>query len=149
VQIESLTKFTDARGWLAELFRADELGVDPAPVMAYVSSTRPGAVRGPHEHRRQTDRFCFLGTSAFRLHLWDNRPDSPTYGLRYRHDFVAGELVSVVISPGVVHAYENIGTVDGLIVNAPDRLYAGRGRKDQVDEIRHEDNPDSKFRIES
>jgi dTDP-4-dehydrorhamnose 3,5-epimerase len=45
----------DARGWLAELFRQDEIAEELWPVMAYVSQTAPGIVRGPHEHRDQSD----------------------------------------------------------------------------------------------
>jgi dTDP-4-dehydrorhamnose 3,5-epimerase len=50
----------------------------------------------------------------------------------------------VVIPPGVVHAYKNVGDVPGLIVNMPNRLYGGAGRRGPVDETRHElrtDNP--------
>src|SRR5262249_23961925 len=45
-----LKQFADARGWLVELFRDDELPVEYHPAMAYVSLTEPGIARGPHEH---------------------------------------------------------------------------------------------------
>src|SRR3989338_5073305 len=82
VQVRLLKKHQDARGWLSEIFRVDELSADLVPVMSYVSETLPGATRGPHEHVDQTDCFCFLGPSTFRLVLWDNRPNSPTYKVR-------------------------------------------------------------------
>jgi len=44
----------------------------------------------------------------------------------------------VIIPAGVVHAYKNIGSEPGLVFNCPNRLYKGPGRKDPVDEIRHE-----------
>lgn len=59
-----------------------------------------------------------------------------------------GQYFSVVIPPGVVHAYKNIGSVDGVVMNFPDRLYAGPGRTEPVDEIRHEDDPESPFKID-
>ena len=64
----------DERGWLAEIFRQDELAPELLPAMAYISVTLPGRSRGPHAHREQTDYFCFAGPGDFRVVLWDNRP---------------------------------------------------------------------------
>jgi dTDP-4-dehydrorhamnose 3,5-epimerase len=50
----------------------------------------------------------------------------------------ASRPARVVIPPGVVHAYKNVGDVPGLIVNMPNRLYGGAGRRGPVDETRHE-----------
>src|SRR5215218_6092653 len=79
VVIRPLRKFVDERGWLAELFRHDELAEDFYPAMAYISVTEPNVLRGPHEHVAQADLFCFIGTGNFKLRMWDNREDSPTY----------------------------------------------------------------------
>src|SRR5258705_9960094 len=49
VVVRELRKFDDRRGWLTELFRHDELAAEFFPAMAYISSTRPGIARGPHE----------------------------------------------------------------------------------------------------
>ncbi len=57
-------------------------------------------------------------------------------------------MASVIIPPGVVHAYKNIGTVDGLVYNAPNKLYAGTGKKQPVDEIRYEDDDNSRFNVD-
>src|SRR5947209_11731692 len=76
---QPLTPHRDARGWLCELFRHDELPPAFHPVMAYLSMTEPGVARGPHEHVAQADYFCFLGPSNFTAYLWDNRPHSPTF----------------------------------------------------------------------
>jgi dTDP-4-dehydrorhamnose 3,5-epimerase len=148
VIIRELTQYDDKRGWLMELFRQDEIPEEYFPVMAYVSMTKPGIARGPHEHKDQTDCFCFVGPSTFRLYLWDNRKDSPSYGQSYRVEFGEKQKAMVIVPPGVVHAYKNIGDVDGLVYNAPNKLYAGREKKEPVDEIRHEDNADSKFRLD-
>ena len=146
VEITSLAYHHDARGWLAEIYRDDELSV--RPVMAYVSQTLPGVARGPHEHRDQADVFVFMGPSTFRVYLWDTRPASPTRGRHMR--FTAGAAVParVVVPAGVVHAYKNIGTQDGLVINCPDRLYAGAGRREAVDEIRWEDDPEGRFALD-
>ena len=152
VELLSPLRDGDPRGWLIELFREDvlkESGQEGArPVMAYLSMTLPGVVRGPHEHREQTDFFAFVGPSDFEVTLWDNRPDSPTYRRRERLILGAGRPATLIVPPGVVHAYRNVGGVEGWVLNFPNRLYRGEGRKDEVDEIRYEDDPESPFRLE-
>lgn len=148
VVVRDLKKYVDERGWLAELFRDDELGEEYLPAMAYTSATMPGVQRGPHEHVDQADYFCFIGPSNFKLRMWDNRPESETYGCVMT--VYAGEDAprAVLVPKGVVHTYKNVGGSVGIVVNLPNRLYAGQGRREPVDEIRHEDDPDTVFRIE-
>lgn len=148
VIIRNVKQFTDSRGWLIELFRHDELAAQDYPVMSYLSMTKAGIARGPHEHRDQSDLFAFLGPSTFRLYLWDNRPDSPTYRRACQYDLGETNPATAIVPPGVVHAYKNIGTIDGIVYNAPNRLYAGVGRKDEVDEIRHENDPHSPYKLD-
>ena len=148
VVVRPLSKFIDERGWLAELFRSDELRTEDLPVMAYISMTQPDVARGPHEHAEQTDYFCFLGPSNFKVYLWDKRPDSPSFGISQIVYAGIDNPVTMIVPPGVVHAYRNIGIDNGIVFNAPNRLYAGEGKKEPVDEIRHEDAPDSMFRLD-
>lgn len=148
VIIKELIAHGDGRGWLVEMFRNDELSNKNQPVMAYLSSTKPGVARGPHEHRKQTDLFCFLGFAAFRVYLWDNRIKSASYKKKFIFDCASNKPTLVIVPPGVVHAYKNIGSDDGLVFNAPNRLFRGQHRTQEIDEIRHEENPDSPFRIE-
>lgn len=145
VVITPLEVRADGRGWLAELFRADELEPEHRPAMAYASQTLPGQSRGPHEHRHQTDCFVFVGPGTFRLYLWDARKDSATY--RNHQKLVVGETnrVRVLVPPGVVHAYKNISDVPAMVVNWPNRLYAGPGRREEVDEMRYEAREDSPY----
>ena len=148
VVVRDLRKFVDERGWLAELFRHDELAEEFYPTMAYISSTQPGVTRGPHEHVDQADLFCFIGPSNFKLRLWDNRADSETYN--HVMTLFAGfdNPRSVLVPKGVVHAYRNVGHVPGIVINCPNRLYMGTNKREEIDEIRHEDDPETIFRIE-
>jgi dTDP-4-dehydrorhamnose 3,5-epimerase len=143
-----LRKHCDHRGWLSELYREDEVPPEYHPVMGYISETLPGVVRGPHEHYEQTDYFCFFGPSNFRLYLWDNRPQSETYGVRQEAVVGADNPTAVIVPPGVVHAYQNIGPAPGWVLNLANRLYKGPGRQEPVDEIRHETRPDSPFTLD-
>ncbi len=143
-----LKKFHDQRGWLCEQFRKDEVDEKQFPVMGYVSLTEPGVPRGPHEHVDQTDYFCFIGPSNFKMYVWDNRKDSPTY--LHCEAKVVGEdaPMAVIVPPGVVHAYRNVGKGQGLVFNYANTLYKGWGKKEPVDEIRHEDVKDSPFHLD-
>jgi dTDP-4-dehydrorhamnose 3,5-epimerase len=148
VVVRSLRKFVDERGWLAELFRHDELEGEFYPAMAYISSTEPGRLRGPHEHWEQADLFCFIGPSNFKLRMWDNREDSDTYDNVMTLFVGEDNPQSVLVPRGVVHAYRNVGSKQGIVINCPNRLYMGEGRQNEIDEIRHEDDPDTIFRID-
>ncbi|HEX8491209.1 MAG TPA: dTDP-4-dehydrorhamnose 3,5-epimerase family protein [Pyrinomonadaceae bacterium] len=148
VVVYELRKFVDERGWLAELFRHDELEEEFYPTMAYISSTLPGVTRGPHEHVHQADLFCFIGPSNFKLRMWDNRRDSETFN-HVMTLFVGEDNPRAVLVPvGIVHAYRNVGQFPGIVINCPNRLYMGQGKREPVDEIRHEDDPQTIYRID-
>lgn len=145
VHVLDLKAHTDDRGWLTELFRADEMGADQAPAMGYASETKPGVKRGPHEHANQTDHFVVIGAGVFEFCLWDDRKDSPTTGKRMKLTAGGDHPRRISVPPGVVHAYKNISSEPAVLLNFPNALYAGDGRKDPVDEIRYENVEDHPF----
>ncbi|MCX6745993.1 MAG: dTDP-4-dehydrorhamnose 3,5-epimerase family protein [Candidatus Parcubacteria bacterium] len=145
VIIKKLENFADERGWLTEVWRNDELKY--APVMSYISLTKPGVVRGPHEHKLQSDFFVFSGPGVFKLFLWDNREESQTF--KQTEILTVGENnpVAVLVPPGVVHGYKCVSTEPAYSLNLPDKLYKGEDKKEEVDEIRWEKDPKSPFKI--
>jgi dTDP-4-dehydrorhamnose 3,5-epimerase len=145
VKVTNYTKFVDERGWLAELFRKDELDSEFHPAMSYISLTLPGVLRGPHEHVDQADLFCWVGPGDFKVTLWDNRPKSPTYLNRMELCFGVNRPGSLIVPKGVVHCYRCISAEPGLVVNCPNRLFAGQGKRDPIDEVRHEDDSNNPF----
>jgi len=145
VIIKPLSKNTDERGWLAEVFRRDELDFDP--VMSYMSLTNPGIVRGPHEHVQQSDCFVFLGPGSFRLYLWDRRKDSKTNGEALEIEVGENNPSLVIVPPGVVHGYKCISDIPALSINLPDKLYKGINKAQEVDEIRWEKDENSPYKI--
>ena len=148
VVVKPLSKFLDERGWLSEMFRSDELPEWFRPEMSYISMTVPGIARGPHEHVEQSDYFCFIGPANFKVYLWDARQESPTFGAKQVLFCGVDSPASLIVPPGVVHAYKNVSSENGIVFNAPDRLYAGKGKSQGVDEIRHEDAVDSPFQLD-
>lgn len=145
VIIKKLEKFEDERGWLAEIFRGDES--EFRPIMSYISQTKPGVIRGPHEHLKQSDFFIFV-IGKFKLYLWDNRSGAENF--RQREIIEAGEHnpCSILVPPGVVHAYKCISDLPGLVINLPDKLYRGEGKIGEIDEVRWEGLADSPFIVE-
>jgi dTDP-4-dehydrorhamnose 3,5-epimerase len=140
-----LKEYKDERGSLMELFRNDQLFKINHPEMGYISQTLPGVTRGPHEHKEQSDLFCFVGPGVFALHLW--KWEDATEPVPDHEVFIVGEgkPVAVIVPPGVVHAYKNCSDYPGIVFNFPNQLYAGPGKIYPVDEIRHEGDKNSPF----
>jgi dTDP-4-dehydrorhamnose 3,5-epimerase len=139
VQIINPNQYKDSRGWLTELFRSDSLPESILPKMAYLSSTNPNTIRGPHEHHAQTDIFTFL-TGSWYVKLWDFRQSSLTF-LNVMLIPVTQFPTIIIVPPGVVHAYANINSSPSLVLNFPNQLYKGFHAQHPPDEIRHESNP--------
>ena len=148
VVIEKVPRFLDERGWLLETFRHDEVEREFHPVMGYTSLTLPGVARGPHEHVEQADLFLFVGPGNFKIWLWDNRKQSPTYLNKVACYGGGDSPLRVLVPPGVVHAYRNVSHEPALVHNYPNRLYMGHGKKAPIDEIRHEDDPRTPFQCD-
>jgi len=146
IKIKKLTEYNDERGRLSEVFRKDEDNILPA--MSYISYTKFNQIRGPHEHVKQTDFFVFTGPGDFELYLWDNRKDSKTYGDNIKLIVGENNKVSVLVLPGIVHAYKSTSKEGSFCINLPDKLYKGEGKKEKADEIRHEDDKNSPFKVE-
>lgn len=144
--IRKINKHEDGRGWLAEFFRSDE--IEYKPEMSYISVTKPGVIRGPHEHKEQSDMFVFFGQGKFELHLWDRRENSETKGEYYKEIFGEDNPTVIIVPPGVVHGYKNISNIDAMSINLPDRLYKGKNKTEEVDEIRWELDPESPYKID-
>lgn len=135
-----IERYSDERGWLTEVFRSDELPFTPE--MTYISQTLPGVMRGPHEHKEQTDFFVFLGPGSFNLYLW-KVDDQKKVVECVQHVITERQPKAVLIPPGIIHAYKCTSEYPGVVINCPNKLYAGKGKQYEVDEIRHED--DKKF----
>ncbi len=145
VIVKKIEKYPDERGWLAEIYRDDE--IEYRPTMSYISATKPGVIRGPHEHVYQSDCFVFIGPGDFELHLWDKRENSKTNGEYLKLKVGENNPVMVIVPPGVVHGYKCISDITAMNINLPNRLYKGIDKKEEIDEIRWENKENSPYRI--
>ncbi|MFH1838343.1 MAG: dTDP-4-dehydrorhamnose 3,5-epimerase family protein [Candidatus Kuenenbacteria bacterium] len=145
VIIKKINKYKDERGWLAEVFRGDEINYKP--VMTYISVTKPGVIRGPHEHIYQSDYFIFIGPGDFELSLWDRRENSSTKDKYIKIEVGENNPTAVIVPPGVVHGYKCTSKTPAYSINLPDKLYRGEGKSEEVDEIRWETNPTALYKI--
>jgi dTDP-4-dehydrorhamnose 3,5-epimerase len=89
-----------------------------------------------------------MGSTLFKLYLWDSRKGSPTFGKKMIVPLAEDEPTVAIVPPGVVHAYKNVGDKPGLVLNFPNKLFAGLGKTEKVDEIRHENDVNSPFKLE-
>jgi dTDP-4-dehydrorhamnose 3,5-epimerase len=147
VRVEALPVYKDARGSLHELFRVDEIPAGFKPLMACSSWSHAGVARGPHQHVGQDDYFTFAGPSDFRVYLWDDRPGATGASKGWFINTGEQAPARIHVPRGVVHGYKNIGHSFGLVVTVTSLLFKGEGKRDPVDEIRHELNPHSPYQI--
>ena len=143
--VKKINKYEDERGWLAEIFREDEIDFHIA--MSYISSTKPGVIRGPHEHKYQSDFFVFIGSGNFELHLWDRRKNSETFQEYIKLEVGENNPTMVIVPPGVVHGYKCVSDCNAWCVNMPNKLYKGKDKSEEIDEIRWEEDKNSPFII--
>lgn len=122
VAIERLTMHRDTRGKVFEPLGPDILGGGTLR-NAHVATMAPGAVRGCHRHRSATETIVFSG--EIKLVARDREGKSEEFVF---HD---GECVRVTVSPGIAHAFVNVGKVDTFIVCFSDRV-AGTDAQEKI-----------------
>ncbi len=115
VIIEAVRMHRDARGCLFEPVNDAELA---AQRNVHVVITLPNEVRGNHMHRTAVEITSVVGPCQIRL-----KEDG-----RLRDVLVPdGEVWRIVIPPGVVHAYRNIGSLPMVLVSFSTNLHDPAG----------------------
>jgi dTDP-4-dehydrorhamnose 3,5-epimerase len=130
VKTRKLRLIPDERGYLMEMLRSDWEEYDKFG-QVYITAVYPGAVKGWHYHRIQTDHFICVHGMA-KVVLYDGREGSPTHG--EVNEFFMGDQNPMLlkIPPGVMHGFKGISQEMTLIVNVPTELY----NYEQPDEYR-------------
>jgi dTDP-4-dehydrorhamnose 3,5-epimerase len=120
----------DERGRLGEIMRADDPWFEKFG-QVYFTTTYPQVVKAWHYHKKQTDHFYVI-KGTVKMALYDERKDSPTYGMV--NELYLGEQCPglVRIPPGVQHGWMCVGPSEAYIVNVVSEMY----NYDEPDEFR-------------
>ena len=121
VKTKRLKVLADERGMLMEMMRDDDEFFQKFG-QVYLSVVYPGAVKGWHYHRRQTDHFVIVKGMA-KVVLYDRREGSKTHG--EVNEFFMGERnpILVTIPPNVLHGFKAVGGKEALLFNCPSEAY--------------------------
>ncbi len=120
VTLTPATTHIDERGTLCEILNER---VHPAPIVyVYQFTIRPGMIKGWHVHYLHDDRI-FVSQGTIKVVLYDQRPDSPTYGMINEIHRSEHHRNVMVIPANVFHAHQNLGTGDALCISMPTRAY--------------------------
>jgi len=95
---------SDERGWLFELIKSEKAG------QIFISTTKPGKVRGNHYHDTKVEKFCLVKGKA-RISM---RKVNSTE--QYAFDVDDSSIRIVDIPPGYTHAIQNTGTEDCIVL---------------------------------
>ena len=122
VAFHDVVTHADERGSVVELYDP-RWGWHPDPlVFAYSFTIRPGMIKGWGVHMKHDDRY-FILYGEMEVVLYDERPDSPTYGLVSKVVLSEHRRRLMSIPSGVWHADRNIGSRDVVVVNFPTIQY--------------------------
>ena len=121
VSIRNLRRIHDERGFLMEIFRSDWPEFQKFG-QTYMTTCKPGVVKGWHYHKLQWDHFVPIKGNAL-VALYDSRMDSPTRGVVQEIEVWEKEPRFVKIPPFVYHGFTPLDDNEIWVVNTPTELY--------------------------
>lgn len=99
-ELKNIEKHTDERGWLVEILRDDE--IQEAIKQIYFSTSKLGAIRGNHYHKRKVEWFSVVKGKA-KLVLEDNESKEKAEVI------LSDDKPAIVkVPPNISHAIQNI-----------------------------------------
>ncbi len=121
VEIKKVVQYADDRGYLAELYRADE-PIFKGFGQANVTMTYPGVVKAWHYHSQQDDIWaCVKG--MIRVGLYDMREGSPTKG-QTQSLYIGEQNPTMVRIPiGVAHGYRVVSPDPAIVIYFVTKAY--------------------------
>ncbi len=118
VLVVPLKKICDERGMIMHMLRSSDPHFDKFGEV-YFSIAYPGAIKGWHEHTKQTQFYAVI-KGMIKLVLYDNRPKSPTYK-ELMELFVGDDNYQLVRIPtGVINGYKTISGDNAIVANCAD-----------------------------
>jgi len=114
VNIFKAKKYTDDRGWLAEVLKEDFISKPVKQI--YLSFSRKGKIRGDHYHKRKTEWFSVIRGKAI-IYLKDLNTGEE------KEVTCSGENIQIIeIPPYIYHKVESL-TEGMLLLAAVSELY--------------------------
>jgi len=122
VQVKEVAHVPVANGHVTELLRTEWLDDNRSVDQVFQRVINPGAISAWHLHKETTDRlFCTHG-SLF-VALYDERHDSPTFGIVSEYRIGTLRPTLIVVPPGVWHGVKNVGDEPAVMINMVDKAY--------------------------
>ncbi|MFH1791939.1 MAG: dTDP-4-dehydrorhamnose 3,5-epimerase family protein [Candidatus Omnitrophota bacterium] len=115
VKCVPLKKICDERGMIMHMLRKTDPHFEQFGEV-YFSMAYPGAVKGWHEHTKQT-QFYAVVRGMIKLVMYDARPSSPTKGGLMELFTGEDNYMLVRIPTGVINGYKTISSVPALVAN--------------------------------
>lgn len=109
-EIHPIKRSSDQRGWFVKPISGKEPGLEHLLGEFYLVMAVPGEVRGNHYHEKATEWFSLIQGKA-QLHLLDIES-----GKRQIIELDAKNPQSIVVQPGVAHAFFNISSATEEII---------------------------------
>jgi dTDP-4-dehydrorhamnose 3,5-epimerase len=122
VKTRSAPNHVDHRGSVFEIYEGENDYWDEPVVYAYQFSIRPGLIKGWGLHERKRDRYTIISGEVLVL-LYDDRPESPTYGVVQRVVLGDRAVRSLTIPTHVWHLNLNLGRDEAHLINFPTEVY--------------------------
>ena len=109
VQIKDLIVHKDNRGWLAEIFRPEDLNKTIQGQIT-ITTAHAGIVKANHYHKRKNEWYCVI-QGSIKLVLKDVNTSK-------QETFILSEdrLQIVKISPNLSHGFKNIGDKEAHVL---------------------------------
>jgi len=117
IKIISRKKLKDERGWFLKVIDGTEENLPDYTGEVYITSAVKGEVRGNHFHIKATEWFTLIEGKAVLLLEDANTKE------RMKIDLDAEEPITVVIPPGIAHAFINFDEKPFILVAYTDMLY--------------------------
>lgn len=102
IEIKELIVHRDNRGWLAEIFRPEDVNKTMNGQVT-ITTAHPGVVKANHYHKRKHEWYCVI-KGKMKLVLKDIKT-----GKKEEMILSENELKIVKIGPNIAHGLKNIG----------------------------------------
>lgn len=115
VTIRKLNIFTDSRGQVMHMMRADWPVFEQFGEI-YFSTVRPGAIKAWKLHREMTLNLA-VPHGTIQLVMADLRKDSPSFGIVQAIDIGESNYCLITIPPGIWNGFKGLSSSTAIVAN--------------------------------